>query len=148
MYEASFLYGRGGAAMQAMSAIDIACTDLLARYLGVSVAHLLGGRYRDEVPAYASAVLPRDAAEARSLAAAVSERGFTALKVGWGSFREDTQTIVSLLDEIRGALHPSVRLIFDIGYERWRTAKQIIELIRVLQQYDPIWIEEPCHPDN
>jgi L-alanine-DL-glutamate epimerase-like enolase superfamily enzyme len=148
MYEGTFLYGRRGAAIQAMSAIEIACTDLLSRYLGISVSHLLGGRFRESVRAYASSVFPDAASELRSLAEYVSDGGFTALKLGWGAFCQETPEITSRIDDLRSRLPKSVRLIFDIGCERRRTAKEIVQLVRSLEDYDPLWIEEPCHPDD
>ncbi len=46
--------GRRGITLSAISGIDIALWDLLGRSLGVPVWRLLGGRYRERVPAYAS----------------------------------------------------------------------------------------------
>jgi len=148
MYEAALLYGRRGAAVHAISAIDIACSDLLARYLGISVSQLLGGRFRESVPAYASSVLPESKEEARNLGRYIAEFGFSALKVGWGAFRGDSATAVSLIEEITAELPADVRLIFDIGFERRRTAKQVLRLVRELEPFEPLWIEEPCHPDD
>jgi L-alanine-DL-glutamate epimerase-like enolase superfamily enzyme len=148
LYEASLLFGRRGAALQAISAIDIACFDLVARYLGMGVSELLGGRFRETLPAYGSAVLPDREDEARSLGRYVADSGFSALKVGWGAFRAETDTIISLIEVIRSELPSGVRLIFDIGFERRRTAKEVLQLVRELESYRPLWIEEPCHPDD
>src|SRR5258705_8688065 len=46
--------GRRGLALCAISGIDIACWDLLGRSLGQPVWRLLGGKYRERIPAYAS----------------------------------------------------------------------------------------------
>ena len=46
--------GRRGLALSAISGIDIACWDLLGRSVGQPVWRLLGGQYRDRIPAYAS----------------------------------------------------------------------------------------------
>ena len=43
-----------GITLSAISGIDIALWDLLGQSLGVPVWRLLGGRYRERVPAYAS----------------------------------------------------------------------------------------------
>ena len=45
---------RRGITLSAISGIDIALWDLLGQSLGVPVWRLLGGRYRERVPAYAS----------------------------------------------------------------------------------------------
>ncbi|MER3411986.1 MAG: dehydratase, partial [Thermoleophilia bacterium] len=48
-------YGRPGEVTQsALAAFDIAYWDLIGQELGVPVWKLLGGRYRDRVPAYAN----------------------------------------------------------------------------------------------
>ena len=48
-------YGRPGEVTQsALAAFDVACWDLMGQSLGVPVWKLLGGRFRDRVPAYAN----------------------------------------------------------------------------------------------
>lgn len=48
-------YGRAGEITQtALACLDIACHDLIGQALGVPVWQLLGGRFRDRVPAYAN----------------------------------------------------------------------------------------------
>jgi L-alanine-DL-glutamate epimerase-like enolase superfamily enzyme len=53
MHRACRNLGTRGLVMQAISAVDIACWDLKARLLGVSLTRLFG-RCRDEVPIYGS----------------------------------------------------------------------------------------------
>ncbi len=48
-------YGRPGEVTQsALAAFDVACWDLMGQSLGVPVWKLLGGKFRDRVPAYAN----------------------------------------------------------------------------------------------
>ena len=48
-------YGRAGEVTQtALAAIDLACYDLMGQATGEPVWRLLGGRFRDRVPAYAN----------------------------------------------------------------------------------------------
>ena len=47
LFVGSFYFGRRGAALQAISGIDIACWDILGKATGLPVAVLLGGRRRD-----------------------------------------------------------------------------------------------------
>jgi L-rhamnonate dehydratase len=54
MYRASVWFGRRGAAMQAMSGIDLALWDLKGKILDQPVYKLLGGAIRTQIPAYAS----------------------------------------------------------------------------------------------
>lgn len=148
MYDATLPYGRAGAAMQAMSAVDMACTDALARCLGTEVALLLGGRFRDRVPVYASAVLPTGRAAADALVDHVSDEGFDALKLAWGAFDQDARDALAQVETIRSRLPAEIRLIFDLGYGSQRTRAETLRLVRALTVFEPLWIEEPCHPDD
>jgi L-alanine-DL-glutamate epimerase-like enolase superfamily enzyme len=56
MYDLISYYGRRGAVIHAISAIDIALWDLRSKALGKSVGELLGKRQRDRV--LASQTLP------------------------------------------------------------------------------------------
>src|SRR5437870_12060505 len=48
-------YGRPGEVTQsALAAFEVACWDLMGQALGVPVWKLLGGKFRDRVPAYAN----------------------------------------------------------------------------------------------
>jgi len=48
-------YGRAGEVTQtALAVLDVACHDLIGQATGVPVWQLLGGRFRDRVPAYAN----------------------------------------------------------------------------------------------
>lgn len=51
---ASTFYGHGGIPMAVISGIDIALWDIKGKYFGVPVSTLLGGRFREDVKAYAT----------------------------------------------------------------------------------------------
>jgi L-rhamnonate dehydratase len=89
LYVGSAYYGRRGLAMQCISAIDNALWSINAQAAGMPLARILGGRRRDRVMAYASTLFratPEGMAEA---ARGYVERGFRAVKFGWGVFGED-----------------------------------------------------------
>lgn len=148
VYDATLLFGRRGAVLQALSAVDLACADLLGRYLGVGVSTLLGGRYRDTVPAYASMVLPNDVAQAGALGRHVGAAGFGAVKLGWGAFSADDARVLELIEAVLSELPAGCRVAFDPGYERRRSPSETLRLVRALSRYEPLWVEEPCHPDD
>src|SRR5205809_4322917 len=54
MYEGSIFFGRQGAAIQAMSGIEIALWDIMGKAVRRPVYQLLGGAFRKKVKAYAS----------------------------------------------------------------------------------------------
>src|SRR5436305_7545475 len=56
MYEGSIFYGRQGAAIQAMSGVEIALWDIVGKAVGRPVYQLLGGGFRKTFRAYPSIV--------------------------------------------------------------------------------------------
>src|SRR5258708_3608633 len=64
MYRGTIYFGRRGAAMQALSAIDIALWDICGKAYGQPVHVLLGGKWRDKVRAYGGTLF-RPTAEGR-----------------------------------------------------------------------------------
>src|SRR5258706_2785240 len=77
-------YGRPGEITQsALAAFDFACWDLTGQLLGVPVLKLLGGRFRDRVPAYANGWYQAEleSAQIASLATNVVARGYRAMKL-------------------------------------------------------------------
>lgn len=146
MYRATLYYGRGGVAMQAMAGIDLALWDIKGKALGRPVHALLGGARRDRVQAYASHMFDRDATACARRAAAAVERGFSAVKFGWGPFGADPGLDEALVRGIRHAVGEEVELCVDAGLA-WDAATAI-ERCRLLEPYDLFWLEEPLFPDD
>ena len=74
MYLHCNFYGNHGAAIQAMSGIDIAIWDILGKALGKPIWQLLGGKYRDKVRCYASVLMPYTEKEAAGVILAALQR--------------------------------------------------------------------------
>ena len=77
-------YGRAGEVTQtALAVFDVACYDLMGQATGEPVWRLLGGRFRDRVPAYANGWYQgdRDPEAVARLAGAVVARGYRGLKI-------------------------------------------------------------------
>ena len=77
-------YGRPGEVTQStLAAFDVACWDLIGQSVGVPIWKLLGGKFRDRVPAYANGWYRTDL-EPRAIAALAGQvvaRGYRALKL-------------------------------------------------------------------
>src|SRR5215468_5811413 len=89
LYVGSAYYGRRGVALHCISAVDNCLWSIRAQAAGMSLARLLGGRRRDKVMAYASTLFrstPQGMAEASR---SYVEKGYRAVKFGWGVFGED-----------------------------------------------------------
>lgn len=147
LYRGSIYYGRRGAVIHALSGIDIALWDLKGKALGRPVWKLLGGAYRSDVRAYASALMPDTPEETTDLVTDLVGRGFTAVKLGWGPWGKDADLDVALARAARDAAGDEVDLMFDIGLA-WPDANHAIQQVKRLEEFNPYWIEEPLWPDD
>ncbi|HEX3499406.1 MAG TPA: mandelate racemase/muconate lactonizing enzyme family protein [Stellaceae bacterium] len=156
LYVGSAYYGRRGIAMQCISALDNCLWSIRAQAAGMSLARLLGGRRRDRVTAYASTLF-RDTPEAMTAAAtAYLEKGFRAVKFGWGVFGEDRGRDRELVAAAREALGPERTLLVDpgwypIGWEKpgpMRSRREALALCEFLAEYDVGWVEDFIHPER
>ena len=78
------MHGPRSVGVAILSAIDIALWDLKGKALGVPVYQLLGGAFRDPVPAYSSSVYWSTPEHAVEQAQAFLDKGFKAFKVKVG----------------------------------------------------------------
>jgi D-arabinonate dehydratase len=147
MFETTLLMGRRGAVIRAISALDIALWDIMAKSAGRPLYQLLGA-YRDEVPAYASGGYYREGKGLQELAAEMEHymaMGFTAVKMKTGRLdpREDAERV----RVVRETVGPRVSLAVDSN-NAWPDAPTAIRAARMLEKYDIWWLEEPVMPDN
>lgn len=148
MYRDALLMGRRGAVLRAMSAIDTALWDAAAKASELPLYQYLGAHYQDTVPAYASGgyYLPGKGLDglAREVAGYV-ETGLRAvkIKVGRVSGREDAARI----EAVRKAVGPDVELMTDAN-NAWNDAPTAIRAIRLWEDFDLAWVEEPTMPDE
>ena len=148
MYKDALLMGRRGAVVRAMSAIDIALWDVNAKEAELPLYQYLGGAHQEIVPAYASGGYYLDGKTAEHLAEeciSYVNMGFQAvkIKVGRVSAREDAERIAA----VRRAIGDSVELFTDAN-NAWPDATSAIRAIRLWEEYDLGWVEEPNMPDE
>lgn len=139
-------YGRAGAAVHAMAAVDLALWDLKGKALGVPVHRLLGGARRSRVRVYGTHGLGTTLAETSQLAAGLARRGFGAVKFGWSPLGPDPDEDEAIVRTLRQAVGPSVELLID-GGNAW-DAPTAIERCRRFAPYRIFWLEEPLDPDD
>jgi mandelate racemase len=133
------LMGLPGVITLAMSLIDMAAWDVLAKAAGVPLVRFLGGSVRP-IPAYNSCGLgligpDRAAEEAQRLL----ESGFSALKVRLGY--PELEMDVATVHAIRKAVGPGILLMSD--YNQNLTIPEAIRRGRRLDEENLVWIEEP-----
>jgi L-alanine-DL-glutamate epimerase-like enolase superfamily enzyme len=133
-------WGAPGPIMQAISAVDVALWDLAGKAGGVAVSRLAGGRYREEIPVYASSLGPDGVPEQAARCAAFDH---TAVKVKLGFGRERDERILA---EARTALGDGTTLYADAN-QGW-TLAEAIAMAPLLRSYGVQWIEEPVRGDR
>src|SRR2546421_9036185 len=147
MYRQSIQAGRRGAALRAISAIDIALWDLRGKVARLPVMHLLGV-HATRLRCYATGGYYRDGQTLEELVReyrGYAEQGFTAakLKVGKLTAREDA----ARLGAIRKALGDDIDILLDAN-GGWSDSNTAISALRRLEEHRPYWIEEPVRADN
>jgi L-alanine-DL-glutamate epimerase-like enolase superfamily enzyme len=136
--------GRGGAAVLAQSAFDIALHDLKAQRAKLPLWKLLGGN-DPKVPCYAGGIdLDLDAPALIKQTDGNLAKGFRAIKmkVGRARMSEDVAKIAAM----RRHLGDGFPLMVDANM-KW-TADDAIRRARAFQPYDLVWLEEPTIPDD
>jgi len=145
-------YQGGPTILSAISAVEIACWDLMGKASGQPVYQLLGGRTRDRLPAYANGWYggARTPEEYAAKAHEVVARGYRAMKfdpfgTAWQEMTaaemEEAECIVAA---VRQAVGDRVELIIEV-HGRLAPACAI-EMGRRLSAYRPAWYEEPVAP--
>ena len=121
MYDATSYYGRRGAVIHAISAVDIALWDLRGKLQGKPIAELLGPIQRDRVLAYGTVYpLGETPDEVRRNIDRGLSIGLRAIKIVADPFwRDDLDHTALLIRTAREHVGPDIRLMVDChGLER------------------------------
>lgn len=153
--------------MGVLSAIEMACWDIVGKALDQPVYNLLGGRYHDKLRSYTYLYpAPGDTsrrsphtdpdAAARS-ALAHLDQGFTALKfdplIDVMGNRDPREPPLDRLDNAEAVVRSVRETVGNradilIGTHGQSTTSGTIRFARRIEQYDPLWFEEPVPPEN
>ncbi len=158
IYRSQYFEG-GTIQAAALSAIDIALWDILARHLSVPVYQLLGGRSRDYVTCFADAGTLNGPACVQKAQKLVDE-GWQTIRFlpgmdleNWdqlreGSFepQESIELAVHWLGEVRKAVGSSIRLGIDI-HHRYSVA-EAADFCNKVAPVHLMFIEEPIRCEN
>ena len=142
-FEKTFrLLGRQGLLGMAISGIDMALWDALARAHDAPLAEFLGGELAP-IPAYDSYGIV-DPVRDRSEIEQSLERRFKAIKIkiGDGDLDRDVKTVAA----VRGIIGGDVKLMVD--YNQTLSVPEAVRRIERLCEYDLEWVEEPVPAED
>ncbi|MCF3638839.1 mandelate racemase/muconate lactonizing enzyme family protein [Rhizobium sp. TRM95111] len=147
LYNALRDQGQRGLTLTALSGIDIALWDIKGKHFGVPVSTLLGGRFREQVQAYATGSFKREGvdrvADNAEEAARYRQQGFhaTKVKIGFGVDQD-----LAVVRAVREAIGPDMRLMVDAnhGYD----VVEAVTFGRRAADYGIDWFEEPVVPEQ
>ena len=142
----------------ALSAIEMACWDIVGKALNQPVYNLLGGRYHDRLRAYAympTTGIWEAPQKAGEIAAQLLAEGNSACKldpftplfplprdVPLQTIRRVARIFACIRDAVGDALE------VGIGTHGQFTTYSAIRVARALEEYEPFWFEEPVPPEN
>lgn len=154
IYEQRFVRRAGPITSPALSAIEMALWDIVGKALGQPVYNLLGGLFHEKLRAYSylSGWRAGDAAEkAADMALAYVEKGFTAVKFDpvdpkTSDRLEGLRAAAAVVRKVREAVGDRCDIL--IGTHGQFTTHSAIRFAKRVEEFDPLWFEEPVPPEN
>ena len=164
IYSSSYTQHPDLTLMGVISAIEMACWDIIGKELNRPIYQLLGGRVHEKIRSYTYLYAEKpwepsvfnDPERAPKRAAEYVKQGFTAVKfdpVGPYSAFDPRQLSLEAMENaekvvrnVREAVGSKCDLL--IGTHGQMTTSGAIRLARRLEKYDPLWLEEPVPPEN
>jgi L-alanine-DL-glutamate epimerase-like enolase superfamily enzyme len=133
-------FGHKGITIIGVSAVDVACWDIVGKAAGKPL-HKLWGECRDGIKAYASGGLwlSLSVDELVAQARGFIDEGFRAMKIRLG--KPDIAEDVARVAAVREAISPDIDLMSDSN--QGLTVEHAIELGTALAPFNLAWFEEP-----
>lgn len=169
-YSSGFTQRPDVSMMGCVSALEIACWDIIGKEAGKPVYKLLGGRVHEALRSYTylypeeGSVHTEDAAPrnvyndpdmAAECALSYVDQGFTAVKLdpagpytafdGHQPRLVDIDLSARMVGAIRNAVGTRADILF--GTHGQFTASGALRMARAIEPFDPLWFEEPVPPD-
>jgi D-galactarolactone cycloisomerase len=136
-------FGTRGIGVVALSGIDIALWDILGKIRGVPLYQLLGGKCRDKVPVYATALYPEEPVQVARRARGFADRGFHGVKIKVGF---DLEQDVRIVRAVRRELGKDFVVMTDAnqGYN----LDVALEAAMAFADAGAFWLEEPLFVED
>ena len=141
--------GQKGMPIQALSGIDIALWDILAKKSNLPLYQLLGGKTNDKIPVYGyGMMLQKKTVEElcelfKNEASQIKEKNFKAMKmkIGMGP-KED----LKLVSAVRDAIGSEFKLMVDANHAY--NKNDALYVGKGLDEMNIYWFEEPVAPED
>ncbi|WP_079474046.1 mandelate racemase/muconate lactonizing enzyme family protein [Marinococcus halophilus] len=131
-----------GFMVDAITAIDVAVWDIIGKFNEQPIFQLLGGAYRNEIPAYVSGLPKESLQEKLMLAQEWKEKAFYNIKLHLGySIEED----VKITSSLKNALE-EVNFMVDAHWKY--SPKEALILSKKLEPYNLNFLEAPVIPED
>jgi D-galactarolactone cycloisomerase len=136
-------FGTRGVGVVTMSGIDIALWDILGKVRGVPLHDLLGGKVREKVPVYATALYPEQPSKVAKRARGFAEQGFHGVKIKVGF---DLDQDIRIVRAVRQELGKDFVVMTDAnqGY----TLDVALKATDAFADCGAYWLEEPLFVED
>ncbi|HSK30475.1 MAG TPA: mandelate racemase/muconate lactonizing enzyme family protein [Candidatus Limnocylindria bacterium] len=136
-------FGTRGIGVVALSGIDVALWDILGKVRGVPVYQLLGGKCRDRVPVYATALYPEAPEKVAARARAFADQGFHGVKIKVGF---DLDQDIRIVRAVRQELGKDFIVMTDAnqGY----SLDVGLKAAHAFAESGAFWLEEPLFVED
>jgi L-alanine-DL-glutamate epimerase-like enolase superfamily enzyme len=150
MYRSTVAYGRKGAVLAAISAIDIALWDIKGLVMNQPVFMLLGGRTKPFIPTYYSRLYTRNLDSLKAEAQHYKQEGFTGMKLrcgypmteGIGGMKKNIEMVRVVRETVGDDVDIMLECYMGFNYAYSR------RLLKELEPYNLRWVEEMLLPDE
>ncbi len=136
-------FGTRGIGVVALSGIDMALWDIVGKSRGVPVYELLGGKCRDKVPVYATALYPEEPKTVARKALAFADQGFHGVKIKVGF---DLAQDIEIVQAVRREVGTDFTVMTDAnqGY----TLDAALDAAEAFADSGVFWLEEPLFVED
>ena len=136
-------FGTRGIGVVALSGIDVALWDILGKVRGVPLYQLLGGKCRDKVPVYATALYPEEPSKVAKRARGFADQGFHGVKIKVGF---DLDKDIRIVRAVREELGTEFVIMTDAnqGY----SVDVALKASDAFADCGAYWLEEPLFVED